>query len=90
MRKATTSPLALASAAEMTTAVEPAWEGLGKSFEQFCLIAGLASMTQMLDEDANALTGEQQAIFTRLRRWRGDGRSFLRHRCVRHFAPSPP
>ncbi len=61
MKKATTSSLALASAAEMTAAVETAWEGVGDSFERFCLIAGLASLTQMLDEDAKALAGEAHA-----------------------------
>lgn len=39
MKRATTSPLALARATEMTTAVEAAWEAVGASFEQFCLIA---------------------------------------------------
>lgn len=61
MKKASTSSQALASAAEMTSAVETAWEGVGDSFEQFCLVAGLASLTQMLDEDAKALAGEAHA-----------------------------
>jgi transposase-like protein len=61
MKRATTSPLALASTTEMTTAVEAAWEAVGASFERFCLIAGLSSLTQMLDEDARALAGERHA-----------------------------
>ena len=61
MKRATTSPLALASATEMTTAVEAAWEAVGASFEQFCLIAGLSSLTQLLDEDARELAGAPHA-----------------------------
>ena len=61
MRRATTSPLALASATELTTAVDAAWEAVGASFEQFCLIAGLSSLTQLLDEDAKELAGAPHA-----------------------------
>src|SRR5918996_974096 len=61
MKRATPSPLALASTTEMTAAVEAAWEAVGASFERFCLIAGLSSLTQMLDEDARALAGERHA-----------------------------
>jgi len=34
----------------MTAAVEESWDAVGESFEQFCLIAGLSSLTQMLGE----------------------------------------
>jgi putative transposase len=61
MMRATTSPLALASKTEMNAAVEEAWEAVGESFEQFCLIAGLSSLTQMLDEDAHTLAGALHA-----------------------------
>jgi len=61
MMRATTSPLALASKTEMNAAVEEAWEAVGESFEQFCLIAGLSSLTQMLDEDAHTLAGAPHA-----------------------------
>lgn len=61
MKRATTSSLALASRTEMTTAVEDAWEAVGASFEQFCLVAGLSSLTQMLEEDARELAGEAHA-----------------------------
>lgn len=57
MKRTTTSPLALASTAELTAAVEEARDEVGASFERFCLIAGLASLTQMLEEDATALAG---------------------------------
>lgn len=59
MKSATTSPLAQASATEMTRAVGAAWDAVGESFERFCLIAGLSSLTQMLDGDARALAGER-------------------------------
>ena len=61
MTRATTSPLALASKTETSAAVECAWDAVGESFEQFCLVAGLASLTQLLDEDARALAGEPHA-----------------------------
>jgi len=61
MKKSTISPLTLASRAEMTAAVEESWDAVGESFEQFCLIAGLSSLTQMLGEDAKALAGDPHA-----------------------------
>mgnify|MGYP001553112696 FL=1 len=61
MMRATTSPLALASKTEMNAAVEEACEAVGESFEQFCLIGGLSSLTQMLDEDAHTLAGAPHA-----------------------------
>ena len=61
MKRSTTSSLALASRPEMATAVEDAWEAVGASFEQFCLVAGLSSLTQMLEEDARELAGEAHA-----------------------------
>lgn len=61
MKTTTTSPLALASRTEMSAAVEEAWDAVGESFEQFCLLAGLSSLTQMLDEDAETLAGEPHA-----------------------------
>ena len=42
----------------MSAAVEEAWDAVGESFEQFCLLAGLSSLTQMLDEDAETLAGQ--------------------------------
>ena len=61
MRTTTTSPLALASRTEMSAAVEEAWDAVVESFEQFCLLAGLSSLTQMLDEDAETLAGQPHA-----------------------------
>ena len=58
MNRATTSPRVQASATEMTRAVGAAWDAVGESFERFCLIAGLSSVTQRLGEDARALAGE--------------------------------
>ena len=60
MKTTTTSPLALASRTEMSAAVEEAWDAVGESFEQFCLLAGLSSLTQMLDEDAEILAGDRR------------------------------
>lgn len=61
MKRSITSPLSLTSAAELTKAVEEARDEVGASFERFCLIAGLASLTQMLEEDAAALAGALHA-----------------------------
>lgn len=61
MKRVTTSPLALASTADLTAAVEEARDAVGASFEHFCLMAGLASLTQMLEEDAMALAGARHA-----------------------------
>jgi putative transposase len=61
MKRPTTSPLALTSPAELTAAVEEARDAVGASFEHFCLLAGLASLTQMLEEDAMALAGAPHA-----------------------------
>lgn len=61
MERTTISPLALASEAGMKTAVEEAWDAVGESFERFCLVAGLASLTQMMAEDAQALAGAPHA-----------------------------
>ena len=57
MKRTTTSTLGQASRTEMTAAVEDAWEAVGASFEQFCLVAGLSSLTQMLEEEARELAG---------------------------------
>ena len=59
MKTTTTSPVALASTAEMTAAVGEAWDAVGTSFEQFCLTAGLASISQMLEEDVTDLAGDR-------------------------------
>ena len=59
MRRSTTSRSAVASAPELKAAVQDAWAEVGESFEQFCLIAGLSSLTQMLEEDATTLAGER-------------------------------
>ena len=61
MKRTITSALALASTADLTAAVEEARDEVGASFERFCLIAGLASLTQMLEEDATALAGTPHA-----------------------------
>jgi putative transposase len=37
--------------------LQAAWEGVDRSFERFCLTAGIAAIEQMLDEDARQLAG---------------------------------
>ena len=61
MKRTTSSPMALTSGANLTAAVEEARDAVGASFEHFCLMAGRASLTQMLEEDAMALTGAPHA-----------------------------
>jgi transposase-like protein len=43
----------------MAAAVGEAWDAVGTSFEQFCLTAGLASISQMLEEDVTDLAGDR-------------------------------
>ena len=52
MKKSTTSP-----AAVPTAIVEEAWQQVSVSFERFCLTAGIATLTRMMEEDADGLCG---------------------------------
>ncbi len=61
MKKFSPSALALVSKSELTAAVAGAWEAVGMRFERFCRIAGLASLTPMLEEDAQQLAGTPPA-----------------------------
>ncbi len=44
-------------AATLPGSVEEAWEKVGVSFERFCLSAGVATLTAMMEQDAAALCG---------------------------------
>ncbi|WP_234730262.1 hypothetical protein [Acidocella facilis] len=37
--------------------IEDAWEAVGASFERFCLSAGVAALSAMMERDAEALCG---------------------------------
>ena len=37
--------------------IEEAWQEVGASFERFCLTAGLATLSSMMEEDAVQLCG---------------------------------
>ncbi len=39
--------------------VTAAWEAVGASFERFCLTAGVATLSRMMEEDATALCGRR-------------------------------
>jgi transposase-like protein len=53
-----TEPSSLAMiAGQVTEKVEEAWQEVGSSFEKFCLTAGIATLTKMMEEDAVALCG---------------------------------
>jgi putative transposase len=41
----------------LAPSLETAWQDVDKSFERFCLTAGIGAMEQMLREDAHQLTG---------------------------------
>ena len=47
------------STVNATALVTKAWEAVGASFERFCLIAGIATLTKMMEEDATALCGRR-------------------------------
>ena len=52
MKKSSTSP-----AAVPTAIVEEAWQQVSASFERFCLTAGIATLTRMMEEDADRFCG---------------------------------
>ena len=52
MKKATTSAGAVPAAI-----VDEAWQEVGASFDRFCLTAGLATLSAMMEEDATGLCG---------------------------------
>ena len=57
MKKVTTSINALASVSSISEMKEVAWEEVKKSFESFCLMAGVESLTKMFEEDAEEIRG---------------------------------
>lgn len=59
MKTTTTSASALATAPVGSSLVEDAYVALTKSFEQFCLMAGIESLTQMMNEDVARLAGDR-------------------------------
>lgn len=52
MKKSSTSPSVVPE-----TIVEEAWRQVSVSFERFCLTAGIATLTRMMEEDADGLCG---------------------------------
>lgn len=44
-------------APDATALVEEAWQAVGASFERFCLTTGIATLSRMMDEDAERLCG---------------------------------
>ena len=61
MKKTTTSDLALTSHRDLSSAVDTAWGAVGQSFDQFCLIAGVAALSEILEDDVKALAGDAHA-----------------------------
>jgi len=56
MKKSTISSKP-SSAALLSGAVEGAWQEVGASFERFCLTAGIATLSRMMEDDAASLCG---------------------------------
>ena len=50
--------------------VETAWEAVSASFERFCLTAGIATLTEMMQQDAVELCGARHARSSDRRRYR--------------------
>ena len=65
MKKVTTS-----SRIAPAEIVKTAWEEVGVSFERFCLSAGIATLTQMMEEDASALCGSRYGRSAEKNRYR--------------------
>ncbi len=59
MKTTTTSPLALATAPTAPSLVDEAFEAVRESFEQCCPMAGMESLTHLLNEDVTRLAGER-------------------------------
>lgn len=59
MKTSSTLNVELPSPIDGGALVKQAWQGVGASFERFCLAAGMASLEQMMEEDAIALAGER-------------------------------
>ena len=59
MKTTTTSASALATAPVEPSLVEDAYGALTESFEHFCLMAGIESLTQMMNEDVAWLAGDR-------------------------------
>ena len=57
MKKSTTSINALTSVSSISEMKEVAWEEVKKSFEGFCLMAGVESLMKMFEEDAEEICG---------------------------------
>ena len=49
------------SSIALVPGLETAWQDLDRSFERFCLTAGIEAMERMLCEDAQRLTGERHS-----------------------------
>ncbi len=50
-------PLALATALHVHSLVDEAYDALTESFEQFCPMAGIESLTRLVNEDVTRLAG---------------------------------
>lgn len=61
MKKTTTSELALASGIDLREAVAGAWDAVGQSFDQFCLMAGVSALNELMDADVASLAGAAHA-----------------------------
>ena len=61
MKKSTISIDALASVSNISEMKEVAWEEVKKSFESFCLMAGVDSLMKMFEEDAEEICGPRYA-----------------------------
>src|SRR5512147_884087 len=68
MKESTTSAAVIPAAI-----VEEAWQEVGASFERFWLTAGIATLAQMMEEDAARLCGPRYGV-PRARRGTAGGR----------------
>ena len=67
MKTTTTSATALASAANVHALVKEAFDAVGASFERFCLMAGIESLTQMREKTWTRLrVGDMSTVQTSL------------------------
>ena len=59
------------SAGIVASGIETAWENVAASFERFCLTAGVATLAEMMEQDAVALCGRRhgRSVDRRGYRW---------------------
>ena len=90
MKTTATSPLALATDPSGPSLVEEAFGALAESFAQFCPMAGMKSLTQMMGCDVTRLAAVRRALKQAWERNDAEKAERLILNLARRFAQGPP